>query len=774
MTSRSKIVGISRQAQENTDLETEIEPAPLPRGEAEDGEELILATGDETPEEHGYDEYYDEEDYTTSNWKEYIIPALLGASFVAWTGFYIWTNRTENIAALSGDRWISLISTWSLPAIFIGILWLIMMRSSSKEAGRFADVSLSLRHESDALETRMRTVNEEISLAREFLSQNARELESIGRQSAGQLTATAQQLNDALTDSDAKAKTLEQVSNAATTNLEQLRKHLPVVTSAAKDVTNQIGSAGSNAQTQVKTLIAALQQVADAGADARVNIDGLEERTEKSAAKLSDIMAANAQMLQQRQDETGEYADKISGKLEGASKIFLSKLAEADEDVGALVDVNLAKLTQQVEMLRESISDLGNQSTSEDERVSSIIDRVSAHIEERRVILEKLDEAATERTAQLAFAVEALVTSAKELNESLGDSTGNTEALQAKSDALLGMMVSLKNEVQNDLPNALENAGSLISSNLSKISEATQSAISLDNSSDELLVKLSTTEKLISSQKDMAQALINSSDGQFSAQQDKALALSASLEETRALMESLTEKANDGLVEALGRVRSSTQEAAEASREILNGEMDNVAERLTEQSRSSLSSAIDVQVAALNQMVQNSFENNISLSDAAAQRITAQLAEIETMTSNLEARAEASRESFAAIDDDSFARNMVTLTESLNSTAIDVTKILSHEVADTEWAAYLKGDRGVFTRRAVKLLDNGEAKAIAAHYDDDPEFAEHVNRYIHDFESMMRVLLSTRDGNAIGVTLLSSDVGKLYVALAQAIERLRQ
>jgi hypothetical protein len=37
----------------------------------------------------------------------------------------------------------------------------------------------------------------------------------------------------------------------------------------------------------------------------------------------------------------------------------------------------------------------------------------------------------------------------------------------------------------------------------------------------------------------------------------------------------------------------------------------------------------------------------------------------------------------------------------------------------------------------------------------------------------MRVLLSTRDGNAVGITLLSSDVGKLYVALAQAIDRLR-
>ena len=48
-----------------------------------------------------------------------------------------------------------------------------------------------------------------------------------------------------------------------------------------------------------------------------------------------------------------------------------------------------------------------------------------------------------------------------------------------------------------------------------------------------------------------------------------------------------------------------------------------------------------------------------------------------------------------------------------------------------------------------------------------------MNHYIHDFEAMLRQLLSTRDGNALGVTLLSSDMGKLYVALAQGIERLR-
>jgi hypothetical protein len=153
--------------------------------------------------------------------------------------------------------------------------------------------------------------------------------------------------------------------------------------------------------------------------------------------------------------------------------------------------------------------------------------------------------------------------------------------------------------------------------------------------------------------------------------------------------------------------------------------------------------------------------------------VAKQLGELNDMTTSLEGRIADTINSFESVKDDSFARRMLILTESLNSTAIDVTKILSNDVTDTAWAAYLKGDRGVFTRRAVRLLDSREAKIIAKHYADDSDFREHVNRYVHDFEGIMRLLLSTRDGNAIGVTLLSSDIGKLYVALAQAIERLR-
>ena len=70
-------------------------------------------------------------------------------------------------------------------------------------------------------------------------------------------------------------------------------------------------------------------------------------------------------------------------------------------------------------------------------------------------------------------------------------------------------------------------------------------------------------------------------------------------------------------------------------------------------------------------------------------------------------------------------------------------------------------------------MDSGESKAVAKLYRNDDAFRDRVSHYIHDFEGMLREILSTRDGAALGVTLLSSDMGKLYVALAQAIERLR-
>ena len=79
---------------------------------------------------------------------------------------------------------------------------------------------------------------------------------------------------------------------------------------------------------------------------------------------------------------------------------------------------------------------------------------------------------------------------------------------------------------------------------------------------------------------------------------------------------------------------------------------------------------------------------------------------------------------------------MSLLMDSMNSAAIDVGKILSDEIDDKAWESYIKGNRGIFTRRAVRLSAAARA-ARSGLLRQDPEFQQAVNRYVHDFEAML-------------------------------------
>jgi hypothetical protein len=228
------------------------------------------------------------------------------------------------------------------------------------------------------------------------------------------------------------------------------------------------------------------------------------------------------------------------------------------------------------------------------------------------------------------------------------------------------------------------------------------------------------------------------------------------------------------LVTALLRVKDTADQAAERARQALGRAIPDAARALAEASDTAMEQAVGDRVEAQIARIAAVAEEAVKAAHQASDRLTRQLLTIADTSANVEQRIEQAERVADERDRDQISHKSAQLIESLNSTAIDVAKILSNDVTDSAWSAYLKGDRGVFTRRAVKLLDAGESREIALHYDDDPEFREHVNRYIHDFEAMLRIILASRDGNTLGIAILSSDMGKLYVALAQAIERLRQ
>ena len=114
--------------------------------------------------------------------------------------------------------------------------------------------------------------------------------------------------------------------------------------------------------------------------------------------------------------------------------------------------------------------------------------------------------------------------------------------------------------------------------------------------------------------------------------------------------------------------------------------------------------------------------------------------------SALEAHIEQTSKEQREKDSEAFAKRVSLLIDSMHSAAIDVGKIMSDEFDDKAWDAYLKGNRGVFTSRAVRLIGGSENRAIRAHYDSDRGVPAVGQPLRPDFEAMLRRVLAERDG----------------------------
>lgn len=759
MTAHSKIVEISRSTSDPAPSET------LPESPGID--EPLFADGSTA------EDYWEDAQEAIRPWGRILLTSTLLLAALGWTGFFLWAHFSELLSLSSPIRASQLVTEWAGPIAIIALAWLLALRMSSAEARRFGNVARLLQNESEALEQRMRTVNGEIALARSFLAENAKELESVGRLSAKRLTEAADRLNTALHDSDERATMLQTASTAAVTNLEQLRNHLPVVTSAAKDATNQIGIAGNTAHGQIKAIVETLHAMDASAVEASNALVALNDQVGTSTTTLESRLTEASEHLSLTVQNSQERASTLISDLSAGVNAAEQRLVETASDLDTRMSASHQRLEANLGSLSEAIAHLEAVGDAQDSSSKALLQRVKASILECREEAAKFGDDASDQIAKLAFAVSALNERGDELDARLIATRANTESLIGTTEEMRTGLGTLADETDAQLIPRIEQMAGIFAEAQQSFASLNSGLAAAETGTGSLIQSVTALEQLISTQSEAVAQIGEQSSAFLSAQHEQVDILSASIVHTRSALEELSGIANEQLVASLLRVRETTKQAAEASRKIVDEELTDISDKMNESGSLAIQNAVEQQAIVLEAAMREAFDRNLALASDVEDRIARQLRLVDEMATNLEQRVNEAHTSFAGADDDSFARRMALLTESLNSAAIDVAKILSNEVTDTAWAAYLKGDRGIFTRRAVRLLDSGEAKIIAAHYDEDAEFREHVNRYIHDFESMMRVLLSTRDGNAIGVTLLSSDVGKLYVALAQAIERLR-
>ena len=338
---------------------------------------------------------------------------------------------------------------------------------------------------------------------------------------------------------------------------------------------------------------------------------------------------------------------------------------------------------------------------------------------------------------------------------------------------LLEIIQSGAQHSREDLPQAIAAAASDLGSVEERAEALTGVMFKTSQHSSEL------TDKLVQAQSEIEKTdtSIDAIQSKLAEQSEDTLAklqgLRTRLSDLSNESEDLATGAQDSLREALGQLETATKSAFNTLEEGAREKIDALANPISGDAVEALEDALRVKSAEAIGALEQSASHASGVSREATIQLRDQLAKVNELTANLEQRIARARELSEEQVNNDFSKRMALITDSLNSNAIDISAALSSEVSDNAWDDYLKGDRGIFTRRAVSLIDSGDARDISELYQSDEAFKANVSRYIHDFEAMLRSMLSTREGNALSVTMLGSNMGKLYVLLAQAIERFR-
>jgi chromosome segregation ATPase len=821
--------------------------------------------GEAAVEEQPVEEFW--EDEPAPRRFGWVVPALAVLAIIGWTGFFGWAHQREILAGGTPAQWSAWVTAWAVPVLLVVSLWLLAMRNSRREATRFGETARTLSFESARLEERLSVINRELSLARDFIAAQSRDLESLGRVAGERISEHAERLQGLIHDNGEQVDRIGRVSTTALDNMDRLRSELPVISNSARDVASQIGQAGNTAHGHLEELVAGFNRLNQFGEASERQIASLRERIDTALADF-EVQASHLEdIARTRFAALGERSAEFRTELDGHEVEALAALRRRADRLGEELDSRHSEIQRRAEeeiaLLRERVSVAGDEGnrvvdalrSGQDEAArkwseatdslkermaaaiqyisevdSGALDNARRRLEALSAEAERVDEAMNERTemfeqniarrrteaeerekAALEILEAKLASLDEQVTERQQEHLAHLSGLSERGDALAGRMASLSTRMEEIAAQGSETGGALDEAAAGLALRLAEGRVELDANRQRIAQLTDESVRLLEliraaaehSQQDLPNALtkairdldtfderIRGAHGIIgeALQQGEQLAVHAatarregagSLEQFEALEQRIAEASTaharelEALQASLAEIAGRSEELAEAARGSLGAALETMTERFAEDSAQTIERALREHARETIDELEASAQRVGETTRESAMQLRDQLAAVNELAGNLEHRVAHARQRAEEQVDNDFARRMALITESLNSSAIDISKAFDNEVTDTAWASYLRGDRGIFTRRAVRLLDNQQARELSEIYGDDNDFRETVNRYIHDFEAMLRSVLSTRDGHALGVTLLSSDPGKLYVALAQAIDRLR-
>jgi hypothetical protein len=739
--------------------------------------EIPVASGAESAPAAGFDQVKWEESRTegepaTPGGRAVLATALVLLA-ILWTAYTAWSAGRalggEPLTSPAIAEWVAIATG---PLALLGLAWLMFGRTRRKEAERFTNSVITMRTEARSLEAVLEVLSQRIGDSRSELTMMTQHLMQLGDDATGKLGGITSEFDSSSEKLMRHGEALDRAAESARNDIAVLLDDLPRAEEHSRSISEQLREAASETATRTAELDQQVAALSERTREADEIVSGAAQRL---VAHLTHIESAGAGAAAR----VGEAESGFSAAVDS----LLDRTAATLEEIRAGVDVQAAAVTALVEQASagiglagiEAAHALGTNVSTANSALESLTGRVAEQERASQRMVAEIDRALVELDQRFAALAEAGDERAGRFVEALGRSRAELEAIGEQTGAQNESVEALAN-----VPRPFERGSSgfqpRCASSSVAILEQPRSrrpgsprrrghcARKSSGCAMPPAKRTSGSERpatAIAEQQDRLAALLGSLDEGVGDAEARLMTLSTAISGAQAEAAELTRETGPALVQAMVQVREAAAQAAERAREAIASIIPESAEGFSQATRDALERVIRDSIEERLRDVEAVAARAVDAARGATDRLTHQMLTLGQSATALEQHVEKQQAERREADSEEFARRVALLMDSMHSASIDVGKILSDEVDDKAWESYLKGDRGVFTRRAARLIGGSEARAIRAHYESDGEFQQSVNRYVHDFEAMLRRVLAERDGGMIAVTLMSSDMGKL-------------
>jgi uncharacterized coiled-coil DUF342 family protein len=564
---------------------------------------------------------------------------------------------------------------------------------------------------------------------------------------------------------DALSGRLEQQAVAATRQAAEALQAIESLTSGAQAFDARLASALS-ATGDMERLLATLSREAAEARAAAIELTGQSDALRQQAEASATALRAAIVTLASEAEATIRISDTANSDLRETVAQQVAALSSATHDarttlsaIGAEAARALGRhLDSLVGQARELEGRITAQATATEElagaaeRSFQLLDKRMEHSAQTTgATLEQLKaqlEAVHSRIDALAEPIRAARSVVLDMDQAVTGLRGTADAAEAAFSGDLASSAIEAQRLTDELSASLESLSV-------RLADARAAAEQL-------------AEPVARSSQDLDQ-IVGRFDTQREAMAVAGEALVVELEQARQLIaevekttESTSLAAATRLVDALSRVRDVSAQATGTMRAMLDG--------LVEEARQSLgNAATDAVRAGFVERIADEAARAEDKARAAAERSASALAGLAEAVRMVDGRADQRMQELAAIADRDLASAAALVSERLAADAINLSHAMGKPMSETDWAQWRKGERGLFGRRLVALVDKGEAAALKTLLKGDQEAAAAASRLVAGMNALLDRLEAAGQGS-VAALVRGSEWGRLAAALSEVLE----